>query len=467
MAETSFDLAVIGAGPGGYVAAIRAAQLGLKTAVVERDKVGGICLNWGCIPTKALLRSAELFSLFKRREEFGLLAENVSFDFNKVVKRSREVADRLSKGVDFLLKKNKVTKFDGAGRLLGKGEIEITDATGKSTAKVSAKNIIVATGARPRSLPNVKLDGKRVISSKEALVLEQVPKSLVIIGAGAIGVEFGYFYNTFGSKVILIEMMPQILPLEDKEVADVVAKSFKKSGIDLWTDSPVEKVSATAKGVTVAVKTKTGSKEVTGDLALVAVGVQGNSDGFGLEELGVKLDKSWITVDKKTYRTNVDGIYAIGDVIGPPWLAHVASAEGIAAVEGIVGESTEGVNYDNIPSCTYCQPQVASLGLTEEKAKEMGYEVRVGRFPFRANGKSLALGESEGFVKIIFGAKYGELLGVHIVGSDATEMLAELGVAKTLETTGQEIFKTIHAHPTLSEAIMEAAANAYGQAIHI
>ena len=460
-----FDLAVIGTGPGGYVAAIRAAQLGMKTVIIEKAEVGGVCLNWGCIPTKALLKSAELFQDIKHSTNYGIDIENVSVNFEKVIKRSRQVASRLSKGVEFLFKKNNITKIAGNAQLTSANTIKVTN-TNEST-NISAKNIIIATGARPRPLPGIEFDGKKIITSKEAMVLPKIPKSMAIIGAGAIGVEFGYFYSTMGAKVTLIEMMPQILPIEDREMVDVVIKSFKKQGIEILTESKVESLEKDQDGVSLSVSNKDGEKNVQADLALVAIGVQGNVEDIGLESVGVKVDRGYIQVDKTTYMTSINGVYAIGDIIGPPWLAHVASAEGIAAVEKIAGLETSGVNYDNIPGCTYCQPQVASLGLTEEKADEQGYKVKVGRFPFRANGKSLAMGHSEGMVKLIFEQEYGELLGAHIVGADATEMLAELGLGKTLATTGKEIFKTVHAHPTVSEAIMEAAADAYGEAIHI
>ena len=461
-----YDLVIIGSGPGGYVAAIRAGQLGLKTAVVERAEIGGVCLNWGCIPTKALLHSAGLLQEMKESKKFGIIAPEVSVDFAAMVKNSRMVANRLSKGVEFLFKKNKVTTIRGNGKILAKGKVEVT-AEDKSKKVVEAKNIIVATGARPRAIPGIEFDGKKIISSKEALVLPDLPKSMVIIGAGAIGVEFAYFYSTLGTKVTLVEMLPHILPIEDKEVVDVVAKSFKRAGIDILTDTKVDKVSKNDKTVQVSVSSKDGKKDLTAEMALVAIGVQGNIENIGLESVGIKIDRGFIQVDKQTLRTNVSGIYAIGDIIGPPWLAHVASAEGIAAVEAIAGKHYVPVDYDNIPGCTYCQPQVASLGLTEEKAREKGYDIKVGKFPFLASGKSLAMGHSEGFAKLIFDAKYGELLGAHIVGAEATELLAELGVAKTLETTADEIFNTIHAHPTLSEVIKEAAEDAYGMAIHI
>lgn len=464
MADRQFDIAIVGGGPGGYVAAIRAAQLGFKPAVIERDKLGGVCLNWGCIPTKALLKNAELYQHFKRAEEWGISYKDLKFDFSKIVKRSRDVANRNSKGVEYLFKKNKIEHIPGFGKLLGKGKIEVSKE-GKATESVSAKHIIVATGARARNLPNITIDGNRVISYMEAMVLSEFPSSMTIIGAGAIGVEFAYLYNAFGTKVVLVEMMPNILPIEDKEISKLLESSFRKSGIEIYTEAKVEGIS-TSKEVIVSVSTKEGKKELKADVALMAVGVQGNVENMGLDDLGVKVEKSWIQVDDFG-RTNVEGIYAIGDVAGPPWLAHVASREGIVCVEAIAGKKPQPIDYNNIPGCTYCQPQVASIGLTEERAKEEGYEIKVGRFPFSASGKARAIGETEGLVKLIFDAKYGELLGAHILGAEATEMIAELGVAKTLETTASGIYNTIHAHPTLSEAIMEAAEDAYGHAIHI
>ena len=464
--NNNFDLTVIGTGPGGYIAAIRAVQLGMKVAVIEREKFGGICLNWGCIPSKSLLKNAEIYNLFKRADDFGISCDNLSFDFKKVIKRSRRVANRLSKGVEFLFKKNKIPTFAGSGRLSPKGVIEISQ-NGKVSDEIKSQNVMIATGARAKSIPGVKIDGKKVITYKEAIVLDKLPKSIVIIGAGAIGAEFAYFYNAFGSKVSLIEMMPGILPIEDKEITDVLAKSFTKSGITISTDSKVESLRTDSKGVTVKVSTKEGeSKEFKGEIALVATGVEPNSGNLGLEDISVELDRGFIKVNE-TFKSNVDGIYAIGDVIGSPLLAHSASAEGITAVESMAGLSNSGVDYNNIPSCTYCQPQVASVGMTEEKAKELGYDIKIGRFPFSANGKALAIGESEGLVKLIFDAKYGEILGAHIIGSEATEMIAELCVAKTLESTYHEILKTVHAHPTLSEAVMEAAGEAYGEAVNI
>jgi len=464
----AFDLIVIGSGPGGYTAAVRASQLGMKVALVERDRLGGICLNWGCIPTKALLKNAEMLNLFRKSEEFGISHDNLRFDFSKIIQRSRGVADKSEKGVAFLMKKNNVATFTGSAKLAGKGMVEIYDANQKLKETISAARILLATGARARALPGIAFDGKRVISSTEAMILKEVPKSLLIIGAGAIGVEFAYFYNALGTKVTLVEMMPRILPIEDHEVSDLLARSFKKSGIQILTESKVSLLKVTGEGVEAAVQNAKGElSTLNAELALMAVGVTGNVENLGLELTGVKFEKGLIPVDGN-FQTNVPGVYAIGDVIGPPWLAHVASAEAISAVEGMAGlKERMKVDYDNIPGCTYCQPQVASIGLTEEKAREKGHELKIGKFPFSASGKGRAIGETEGLVKLIFDAKYGELLGAHILGSEATEMIAELGIAKNLEATYEEILKTVHAHPTLSEAVMEAAADAAGEAINM
>ncbi len=462
----TYDLAVIGAGPGGYVAAIRAVQLGMKVGVVERAELGGICLNWGCIPTKALLRNAEILRLFHRSEEFGIKVQAMEIDLGKMVERSRAIAGQLSKGVHFLFRKNKIDSIKGSGHVNPDKTIQVTDEKGKEVTTIKSKRAIIATGARPRAIPGVKIDGKKVLSYFEALVLKDIPQSMVIIGAGAIGIEFAYFYSALGTKVSIVEMMPRILPIEDKEISNILQKEFKKSGIDIYTETTVKSVGTKGKNVTVTVSSKDGESKLEGDVALMAVGVQGNVENIGLEELGIEMENGNIKVNE-FYRTNVDGIYAIGDVIGPPWLAHVGSAEGIVAVEAMAGKSPLPIDYSNIPNCTYCMPQVASLGMTEEKAREAGHELKIGRFPFRANGKSLAYGEPEGMVKLIFDAKYGELLGAHIIGAEATELIASLGIGKTLETTYHEIHKTVHAHPTMSEAIMEAAADAEEEAIHI
>lgn len=464
MPERQYDVVVIGGGPGGYVAAIRSAQLGFKTGVIERDRLGGVCLNWGCIPTKALLKNADVYRELKHADEWGISAKDISFDFSKIIKRSRDVALRNSKGVEYLFKKNTIDHISGFGKLLGNGKIDVSKDS-KTTDTVTAKHIIIATGARPRTVPGVSFDGKQVISSTEAMILPVFPKSMIIIGAGAIGVEFGYFYNTLGCKVTIVEMLPRILPIEDSEISKLLESSFRKQGVEIFTNTKVETVK-TGKEVVVTVIAPDGKKELKADIALVAIGVQGNVENMGLETIGVNVERGWIQADEFG-RTNVPGIYAIGDVAGPPWLAHVASREGIVCAETIAGKNPTPIDYENIPGCTYCQPQVASLGLTEEKAVEAGHKIRVGRFPFSASGKARAINEVEGLVKLIFDDKYGELLGAHILGSEATEMIAELGVAKTLETTASGIFNTIHAHPTLSEAVMEAAENAYGHAIHI
>ncbi len=462
------DLIVIGGGPGGYVAAIRAAQLGMQVALVERETLGGVCLNWGCIPTKALLRNAELYRLMQRGAEFGLLCDNLRFDFSKIIARSRRVANRLAKGVAFLMRKNKIQVFQGHGRLAGAGVVAVQGAPEAPDATLRAPHIILATGARPRPLPGLPFDHPQVLSSTEALLLQDVPASLVIIGAGAVGVEFAYFYNTFGSHVTLIEMLPQILPQEDSEISELLQESLTKQGIKLLVHSRVESAELTPTGVQVQVQTADGgqTETVEGSKVLVSTGVQGNIEELGLETASVQSAHGFIPVDAQC-RTNVPGIYAVGDLNGPPCLAHVATAEAIATVETIAGHDSPGVNRQNIPACTYCQPQVASVGLTEQAALEAGRTIRVGRFPFMANGKALAIGEREGLVKVIFDADSDELLGAHILGSEATDLIAEVGIARTLETTHYEILKTVHAHPTLSEAIMEAVGNAYDEAIHI
>ena len=464
MAERSYDLVVLGSGPGGYTAAIRAAQLGMRVGIIERERLGGICLNWGCIPTKALLKNAELIAAFRNGSEWGISADGMKVDFKRVIERSRAAADRLSKGVDFLMKKNKIAVHYGYGRLTGSGRLEVK---AKDTIEnLQASHILIATGARPRQLPGVAIDRQRVISSTEAMTLSTLPQSLIIIGAGAIGIEFAYFYHTLGTKVTVVEMMPGILPIEDRELTKELERIFRKRGMAILTGTKVQKVKPGEKGVAVTVETTDGSKELTADLALVAIGVQGNIENVGLEELGMKVDRDRITVDVD-YRTNVSGVYAIGDVIGPPWLAHVASAEGIHCVEAIAGKHPEPIDYTSIPGCTYCQPQVASIGLTEEKARELGKDVKIGKFPLRALGKAIAIGEIDGMVKLIFDAKYGELLGGHILGAEATEMIMELMIAKRHEATAESILHGVHAHPTMSEAIMEASAAALGQAINI
>ncbi len=460
-----FDLIVVGGGPGGYVAAIRAAQLGMNVGVIEQDKLGGLCLNWGCIPSKALLRSAEVYHLMHRAKEFGLKAEQIGFEWTPIIQRSRKIADQISKGVNFLFRKNKIEHVDGRARLRKDKTLEVTK-DGKAVGEYRAKHIIIATGGKHRSIPGVEIDRKKVITSTEAMILDPMPKSMVIIGGGPIGVEFAYFYNAFGCTVTILEMMPQILPLEDEEVVKSLTANFKKNGIAIETAAKVEAVKTTASGVTVTVATKTGKKEISGEVALMAIGFAGNTENMGLEDAGVAVDRSFIKYDQ-FYRTNVPSIYAVGDVIGAPLLAHVASTEGICCIEAIAGKHPTPVKYDAIPGCTYCQPQVASVGLTEAKAKEKGHDVAVGRFPFKPLGKSIAVGETDGFVKLIFDKKYGELLGAHILGNEATDLIAELVLAKTAEATAHDIIKTVHAHPTLTEAVMEAAANAFGEAIHI
>lgn len=464
MPERQFDVTVIGSGPGGYVAAIRAAQLGLKVGIVERDKLGGICLNWGCIPSKALLKSAEMYHAFKKAGEFGFNYKDLTFDFPKIIKRSRDVSDRISKGVEYLMKKNKIEVIAGTGKLTAKNSVKVT-RDGKIVDTIKSKSIILATGGRPRSLPGVTIDRKKVISSTEAMLLQQPPRTMIVIGGGPIGIEFAYFYNAFGSKVTVVEMMPSLLPKEDKEVTKILESSLKKQGLEILTNTKVESVTVGA-DVTVKISGKNGTKEIIGEIALMGIGVQGNVENIGLESVGVKVEKGAVIVDKYG-KTNVEGIYAIGDLAGAPWLAHSASHQGIIAAEHIAGKAIRGFDRTNIPSCTYCQPQVASVGMTEEAAVEAGYKVRVGRFPFRPLGKAMAIGETEGTVKLVFDEKYGELLGAHIIGSEATEMIAELGLARALESTYEEIHRTMHAHPTLSEAIMEAAGDAFGGAINI
>lgn len=463
-----YQIAVLGGGPGGYVAAIRAGQLGFKTVVIDKDNLGGICLNWGCIPTKSLLKNAEIYDTIKNHgKDFGITAKELSFSFKDIIKRSRDIADRISKNVELLIRKNKVDRIRGFGKLISQNQIDIFDKEGKKIDSVTAEKIIIATGARPRAIPQIPVDRKNIITSTEAMILDELPKELIVIGAGAIGIEFAYFYNVLGTKVTIIEMLENILPIEDKEVSQALEKNFRKRGMEIYTNTVVEKAEVKGKKVNVIINQNGKKKELTADKVLSAIGVVGNVEGFGLEELGVEIFKNHIKVDKNTYQTNIPNIYAIGDVIGPPWLAHVASAEGIHCVEGIKGIKNPPIDYDNIPGCTYCQPQVASVGLTEQKASELGYEIKVGKFPFMASGKAFAVGEREGFVKLIFDAKYGEILGGHIIGNEATELIAEVALARALEATGHSIIKTVHAHPTLSESIMEAAANAYGEAIHI
>ncbi len=462
----NYDVIVIGSGPGGYVTAIRAAQLGLKVAVVEREKLGGICLNWGCIPTKALLKSAQAFEHAKHAADYGVSIEGeVKPDLTAMVKRSRGVADGMSKGIEFLFRKNKVEAIFGTGKLTGKNNVEVTDEKGQKTT-YTAKHIILATGARSRELPNLKQDGKKIIGYRKALVLDKLPKSMVVVGSGAIGSEFAYFYQSIGVDVTLVEFMPTLVPNEDEEVAKQLERSFKKMKMKVMTSATVENVDTSGDNCKVTIKTKKGEQTVEAEIVLSAVGITPNTEGIGLDELGVETDNGRVKVDEY-YRTNVERIYAIGDILTGPALAHVASAEGIVCVEKIAGLNPEPIDYGNIPACTYTGPEVSSVGLTEAKAKEAGYEIKVGKFPYSASGKASAAGLKEGFVKLIFDAKYGELLGAHMIGGNVTEMIAELVVAKKLEITGHELIKSIHPHPTMSEAIMEAAAAAYDEVIHI
>ena len=461
----NYDIIVIGSGPGGYVAAIRASQLGFKTAVVEKENLGGICLNWGCIPTKALLKSAQVFEYLNHSKEYGIGAENIKADFGGVVKRSRDVADGMSKGIQFLMKKNKIDVIVGTAKVKPGKKVEVTGADGK-VSSLSGNHIIIATGARSKQLPNLPQDGKKIIGYREAMSLPKQPKSLVVVGSGAIGVEFAYFYATMGTKVTVVEFLPNIVPVEDEEVSKQLEKSFKKAGIEVMVDSSVESVDTKGAGCKVNIKTKTGTVSIEAEIVLSAVGIEANIQGIGLEETGIKTDKGKIVTDK-FYATNVPGYYAIGDCVGGQALAHVASAEGITCVEKIKGMHVEAMDYNNIPGCTYCQPEIASVGFTEKKAKEAGYEVKVGKFPFTASGKAKAAGAADGFVKLIFDAKYGELLGAHMIGANVTEMIASCVAMRKLETTGHEIIKTVHPHPTMSEAVMEAAAAAYGEVIHL
>jgi dihydrolipoamide dehydrogenase len=460
-----YDLIVMGTGPGGYVAAIRASQLGLKTAVIEKESLGGICLNWGCIPTKALLKSAQVFEYLKHAGDYGITVKEYSADFNKMIGRSRDVADGMSKGIQFLLKKNKIDVINGYGKIKQGKKVEVTAADGTATT-YEAQHIILATGARSRVLPGLEQDGKKVIGYREAMTLPTLPTSMVIVGSGAIGCEFAYFYNSLGTKVTLVEFMSNIVPIEDEDISKQLARSFKKSGINIMTESSVESVDTAGAGCKVKVKTKKGEEIIECDIVLSAVGITPNIENIGLEDVGVITDKGKVLVNDY-YQTNIPGVYAIGDIVKGPSLAHVASAEGILCVEKIAGLSVHPINYGNIPGCTYCIPEIASVGMTEKAAKEAGIEIKVGKFPFSASGKAKAAGASDGFVKVIFDAKYGEWLGAHMIGTNVTEMIAEVVVARNLETTGHEIIKSIHPHPTMSEAIMEAAADAYGEVIHM
>ena len=468
MAETSFDLVVIGGGPGGYVAAIRGAQLGLKTAVIEREHMGGICLNWGCIPTKALLRSSEINHLLHNLGDYGFSADNIKFDISKIVNRSRGVAKQLSGGVSFLMKKNKVTVIDGTAKLKGKGVVGVTGKDGKALSDVKAKHIVIATGARARTLPGMEPDGKLIWTYKEAMVPETMPKSLLVVGSGAIGIEFASFYRTLGAEVTVAEIMDKILPVEDDEISAMAQKAFEKQGMKIHTGTTVEKLEPGSDNVAVTLKLPNNKREtITVERVILAVGITGNVENLGLEEAGVKVDRGHIVIDEYC-RTGVEGVYAIGDVAGPPWLAHKASHEGILCVEKIAGvQGLHPIDVTNIPGCTYCWPQVASIGLTEKAAKEAGHELKVGRFPYQGNGKAIALGEPEGMIKTIFDAKTGELLGAHMIGAEVTELIQGYGIAKTMETTEQELMHTVFPHPTLSEMMHESVLDAYDKVIHI
>ncbi len=461
----NYDVIVIGSGPGGYVTAIRASQLGLKTAIIERESLGGICLNWGCIPTKALLKSAQVFEYLNHAKEYGISADNIKADFGAVIKRSRDVADGMSKGIQFLMKKNKIDVIMGTATVKAGKKVDVKAADGKLST-VEAKHIILATGARSRQLPNLPQDGKKIIGYREAMTLPKLPKTMVVVGSGAIGVEFAYFYATMGTKVTIVEFLPNIVPVEDEEVSKQLEKSLKKIGIDIMTEASVESVDTKGDISKATVKTKTGTVVLEAEIVLSAVGIEANIAGLGLETVGIATDKGKIVVDKY-YATNVPGYYAIGDCVPGQALAHVASAEGITCVEKIAGVHTEPIDYKNIPGCTYCQPEVASVGMTEKQAKEAGYTLKIGKFPFSASGKASASGAKDGFIKLIFDAKYGEILGAHMIGANVTEMIAEIVAIRKLETTGHELIKTIHPHPTMSEAIMEAAAAAYGEVIHL
>jgi dihydrolipoamide dehydrogenase len=459
-----YDVIVIGSGPGGYVAAIRASQLGLKTAIVEKENLGGVCLNWGCIPTKALIKSAQVFEYIQHAEDYGISVNDVKHDFNKVIKRSRDIAQGMSKGVNFLMKKNKIDVIMGYGKVLTGKKVEVK--SDDSTKILAAKNIIIATGGRSRELPSLRQDGKKIIGYREAMNLPKQPKKIVIVGSGAIGVEFAYFYNAMGSKVTIMEYLPNILPNEDIDVSKALEGTFKKKGIEIHTSTEVTNVDTSGKSCIVSYKNSKGDQKMDFDIVLSAVGVSTNLDNLGLEAIGIKTESGRVVVDD-LYKTTAPGYFAIGDIVHGPALAHVASAEGIICVEGIAGHKPEPLDYNNIPGCTYCSPEVASVGMSEKQAIDAGHEIKVGKFPFSASGKASAAGAKEGFVKMIYDAKYGELLGAHMIGSNVTEMIAEIVAVRKLETTGMELLKTVHPHPTMSEAVMEATAAAYGEVIHL
>lgn len=461
----NFDLIVVGSGPGGYVTAIRASQLGLKTAIVEKESLGGVCLNWGCIPTKALLKSAQVFEYINHADEYGIDVPDAKVDFAAVVKRSRNVAGGMSKGIEFLMKKNKIEVLSGMGKIKTGKKVVVTDEKG-TAIEHSAKNIIIATGARSRQLPNLPQDGKKIIGYREAMTLSKTPKKMIIVGSGAIGVEFAYFYNAMGTDVTVVEFMPNIVPVEDVDISKQLERSFKKSGIKVMTNASVEKVDTTGALCKATVKTKKGEEILEADIVLSAVGITANIENLGLEDVGIATDKGKVLVND-FYQTNIPGYYAIGDVIPGPALAHVASAEGINCVEKIAGMDVQPMNMNNIPGCTYASPEISSVGYTEQAAKDAGYAIKVGKFPFSASGKASAAGHKDGFVKVIFDAKYGEWLGCHMIGANVTELIAEAVVARKLETTGHEILKSVHPHPTMSEAVMEAVADAYDEVIHM
>tara|TARA_Y100001970_G_C14247879_1_gene869625 strand:+ start:2623 stop:4005 length:1383 start_codon:yes stop_codon:yes gene_type:complete len=460
MKKEHYDITVIGGGPGGYVAAIRAAQLGKKVAVIEKESLGGVCLNWGCIPTKSLLKNAQVYDLIKNANKYGIEISSYEVNWKKIVQRSRNIAKRLSKGIEYLMKKNKIVHYSGIASLIDKNTIAIKSSN--ENISISSDYIVIATGTVQKNLPNLDIDKKMIISSKQAMVVDEIPKEIVIVGAGAIGIEFAHLFNTFGSKVTIVEMMPNILPNEDSDISKELESILKKRKINILTDTKIDKVTKTSKSIKLSIN----GEDLKPDIVLVAVGVSGNTNKMGLNSLSIELNNGFVNVNE-FMQTNIDNIYAIGDVSGPPLLAHVASSEGICAIEHIANLDPKPMNYDNIPACTYCEPEVASVGLTELEAKESGYEIKVGKFPFRALGKSLADGNHDGFVKVIYDKKYGELLGCHIIGHEASNLITEAGLARTLETTYFEVLKTIHPHPTLSEAINEATADAFDEAIHI